>query len=268
MDDILRPGDMKPKSSSAGYEIPFDIVPLPSNGLLYKDGPLAGKDSVEVHYLTAIQEDILTSPNLLSSGKMLDQLVGSVLKDKKIRPEELILGDRNAIIIWLRSTGYGAEYPVGIRCNSCGHEWKHEFDLASLTIRELTEAPDVDGLFSFTMPVLKTKIRFRLLTSGDEMNILKRVEAIQKQQGSSVDHSMSLKMMASICEVDGNRDTLMIKSFVEALPVKDARAFRERVNNLEPGVLMTQDCECPSCGNVTQEVIPVRGNFFWPDSGV
>jgi hypothetical protein len=268
MDEILKSAEIKPKSSNVEYAIPFDIVHLPSAGLLYKDGPLAGKDSVEVHYLTAIQEDILTSPNLLQSGKMLDTLLSSVLKDKAIEPSQLTLGDRNAIIIWLRSTGYGADYPVQLRCGSCGNEHVNEFDIGALSVRELEDAPDADGLFSFELPASKAKIKFRFLTSSDEMNVLKRVEAIQKQQGSSVNHTMSLNMMASIVVVDGEQDQMLIKRFVEGMRVQDARAYRDHINSIEPGILMEQDAECPACGNVSQEVIPIRGNFFWPDSGV
>ena len=268
MDEILKQGEIKPKSSKEEFTIPFDIVPLPSKGLLYRDGPLAGKDTIEVHYLTAIQEDILTSPNLLQSGKMLDALLASVIKDKKIDPTQLVLGDRNAIVIWLRSTGYGAEYPVRIRCGSCGNSWVNEFDLAALEVRQLDIEPDKDGLFSLELPKSKKTIRFCLLTAEDEMNILKRVEAIQKKQGSQVDSSMSLKMMASIVDIEGNTDSMNIKNFVESMHVKDAKEFRDYVNKIEPGVLMTQDCECPACGEVSQEVIPIRGNFFWPDSGV
>lgn len=268
MSEILNKGDIKPKSSNTEFAIPFDTVPLPSKGLLYKDGPLAGVESVEIHYLTAIQEDILTSPNLLSSGLMLDTLIRSVLKDKTIDPSVLTLGDRNAIVIWLRSTGYGAEYPVRIGCGSCGNEWIHEFDLGSLEVRELETLPDADGLFSFDLPRLKSTVKFQILTSQHEADILKRVEAIQKQQGSQTDHSMSLKMVASIVSFDGESDSIQVKNFVENMPVGDARAFREYLNSIEPGILMTQDATCPKCQSVTQEVIPIRGNFFWPDSGV
>ena len=252
MDEILKKADIKPKSSSAEFSITFDVVPLPSKGKLYKEGPLAGVDSVEVQYLTAIQEDILTSPNLLQSGKMLDALLASVLKDKKIDPTKLTLGDRNAIVIWLRSTGYGSDYPVQVRCSSCGNEWVNEFDIGSLEARELEEEPNAEGLFEFTLPGAGNVLTFKFLTSEDEMGILKRVEAIQKKQGSSVDHSMSLKMMASIVAVDGDRDAMTIKMFVESLPVKDARAFMEYVNKTEPGILMDQDVECPACGNVSR----------------
>jgi len=268
MSEILNKGDVKPKSSNTEYAIPFDTVPLPSKGLLYTEGPLVGAESIEVHYLTAIQEDILTSPNLLASGLMLDTLIGSVVKDKSIDPTTLTLGDRNAIVIWLRSTGYGADYQVRLGCGSCGNEWVNEFDLSTLSVRELETLPDKNGLFEFDLPQTKSNVKFRMLTSENENDILKRAEAIQKQQGSSVDHSLSLKMMAAIVEVDGVNDPLETKSFVESMPVRDARAFREYVNSIEPGVLMTQDATCPKCQNVSQEVIPIRGNFFWPDSGV
>lgn len=266
MDDVLNRAQIKPKSSSEEYTIPFDVVHLPSKGLLYKEGPLAGLESVECHYLTAIQEDILTSPNLLSSGKMLDALLTSVLKNKTIDPSKLTLGDRNAIIIWLRSTGYGSDYPVSINCRSCSKDWENNFDLGSLKVRELEIVPNGEGLFELILPQTKAKILFRFITSEDEVMILKRVEAAQKKQGVVVDSSMSLKMMTSIVEVNGSRDPFTIKRFVEFMPVKDSRAFRDYVNNNEPGIIMTQDCECPVCGNISTEVIPIRGNFFWPDA--
>ena len=123
-----------------------------------------------------------------------------------------------------------------------------------------------NGLFDFEMPQTKVKIKFKFLTAEDETAVLKRVEAIQKKQGSPVDNTMSLKMMASIVAIDGETDPMQIKNFVESLPVRDARSFREYVNKNEPGILMEQECECPKCGNIAQEVIPIRGNFFWPDS--
>lgn len=268
MDDVLNRAQIKPKSSNEEYVIPFDVIHLPSKGLLYKDGPLAGVESVECHYLTAIQEDILTSPNLLQSGKMLDVLLSSVLKDKRIDPSKLTLGDRNAIIIWLRSTGYGAEYPVMLGCSDCGKEWENSFDLGALKIRELDISPTEEGYFEFTMPQTKAKILFRFLTSEDEINILRKVEAMQKKQNVQVDASNSLKMMASIVEVNGSRDPITIKRFVEYMPIGDSRAFKDYVNGNEPGVIMSQECECKYCGNISTEVIPIRGNFFWPNTGV
>lgn len=268
MDDILKPAEIKPKSSSnEQFAIPFDIVPLPSRGKLYKTGPLAGQDMIEVHYLTAIEEDILTSPNLLQSGKMLDTLIKSVVKNKTIEPEKLLLGDRNAIMVWLRSTGYGAEYPVKIGCNQCSNEFIKEFDLGSLEVKYLEEEPDSDGHFSFTLPVSRKTITFKLLTSEDELTIIRKVESMQKKMGTPINNTNTLKLMTSVVAVDGNSDPVAIKKFVETMPIKDSKAFREFVNEFEPGIIMKQECVCPQCGNTSQEVIPIRSNFFWPDSG-
>jgi hypothetical protein len=155
---------------------------------------------------------------------------------------------------------------VSINCRNCGKDWENNFDLGELKVRELGIAPTSDGFFELTLPQTKVKILFRFITSEDEVMILKRVEASQRKQGTVVDSSMSLKMMASIVEVNGSRDPFVIKRFVEFMPVRDSRAFREYVNNNEPGVIMSQECECPSCGNISTEVIPIRGNFFWPDA--
>lgn len=268
MDDILKRAEIKPKSSSEDYTIPFDIIHLPSKGLLYKEGTLAGLESIECQYLTAIQEDILTSPNLLSSGKMLDVLLSSVIRDKSINPAKLTLGDRNTIIVWLRSTGYGSDYPAIINCSSCGKDWEHTFDLGSLDIKELEIEPTEEGFFELTLPKTKAKILFRFITSEDEVSIVKKVEASQKKKGTVIDNSLSLRMMASIVEVNGSRDPFTIRRFVESMPVADSKAFREYVNENEPGVILSQECECKNCGNVSTEVIPIRGNFFWPDSGI
>jgi hypothetical protein len=218
--------------------------------------------------MTAIQEDILTSQNLIASGKMLDALLSSVLKDKSIDPSQFTLGDRNAIVIWLRATGYGADYPVMVHCTSCDTEWKKEFDLSSLEIRELEEDPDQEGYFTINLPQTKSVVKFKFITAADEMGIIKKSEAIQRKQGSPVDHTGTLKMTAAIVEVNGSRDPLTIKSFVETMPVKDSRKFRDTLNSMEPGVIMKQECECPACGSVSTEVIPMRSNFFWPDTGV
>lgn len=259
---------MKPKSSTNEYTIPFDVVPLPSGGKLYTSGSLQGRDSVEIQYLTAIQEDILTSPNLIQTGKMFEVLLRSVLRDKTIDPNEFCLGDRNALIIWLRSTGYGSDYPVELVCGSCGAKHEYEFDLGSLESRELEVNSDQDGLFEFKTPVGKKTLKFKFLTAKDEMDILKKVEDYRKKMKSQVDNTLSAKMMKSVVSVDGSSDPFVIKRFVESMPIRDARAFREYVAKMEPGIIMEQEVECPECGSSSKEVIPIRANFFWPDSGV
>lgn len=269
MDEILRPGEMRPASSASSYETPFDVIELPSLGKLYPEGStMFGKNSLEVQYLTAAQEDILTSPNLLQSGKLLEILIKSVLRDKKVDPNDMLLGDRNTIIVWLRSTGYGEDYPVQMTCKECNATYVYEFDLSTLDIRKL-EVDDVqDGLFSYTLPHSKKEVRFNLLTAGDEYTISKTSSSKKLKLGSSIDNSLSMKMTMMIKEIDGNSDRDFIRNFISTMRVKDTHAFRAYVASIEPGVVMEQECQCPTCGYQSQEVVPIRANFFWPDAGV
>jgi hypothetical protein len=260
----MNPADIRPKSSGADSQLPFDVVTLPSRGLLYKEGPLAGKDSVNVYYLTATHEDILTSPNLLQSGKMIDVLLQSVIKEIGVSSGSLLLGDRNAILVWLRSTGYGSDYPVRIRCRNCGESFDHEFNLAELDIKMLDEEPDEDGLFSYVLPVSKKKVRFGLMT-GDDDNTIAKIAENKKVNKIKIDNTLTLKMSYMIKEIDGNKDETFIKQFIEKLPVADSRAFRKNLYSIEPGIIMEQDATCSSCNNTTKEVVPIQPNFFWPD---
>lgn len=264
MDDVLR--DEKNQSSSSSFEIPFDIIELPSKGKLYKGTTLEGMDSIEIHYLTAKEEDILTSPNLIQSGKLLDVLLKSVLKNKKINVEDFLLGDRNTILVWLRTTGYGAEYPVSVQCEHCGHEFVNEFDLSSLDIKELPEDPDDSGVFSCELPIRKNTIKFRLLTAGDEQKIQRKIEDTKKLTKSQVSPASTIRMKFSIVDVDGNSDAAFISNYIDTMPVKDARVFRTRFAEIEPGMIMEQEMTCPSCGERSDESIPIRSNFFWPDT--
>lgn len=269
MDEILRPGEMRPAGSAPSYETPFDVIELPSLGKLYPEGStMYGKSSLEVQYLTAVQEDILTSPNLLQTGKLLEVLIKSVLRDKKVDPNDMLLGDRNTIIVWLRSTGYGEDYPVQMTCKECNSSYVYEFDLSALDIRKL-EAEDVqDGLFSYVLPLCKKEVRFSLMTAADEFNINKTSSNKKLKLGSSIDNSLSMKMALMIKEVAGNTDRDYIRQFISMMRVKDTHAFREYAASIEPGVVMEQECQCPSCGHQSLEVVPIRANFFWPDAGV
>ena len=265
MSDILK-GEMKPKSSTTGMEIPFDVIELPSGGKLYKGTTLEGKSSLEVQYLTAAQEDILTSPNLLQSGKILDVLIKSVLKDKSINPAELLLGDRNMIVTWLRSTGYGEEYIVELSCQSCGHSFENTFDLSTLDVKELEKDPDEDGLFSCKLPVRKNEVKFSLLTSGDELNIMKKIEDRKKITKSQITNASTIRMKYIVKSIDGNSDQMFISNYIDSMPVKDSRFLRKMINELEPGIVMSQLVTCPACGAENMEDIPIRANFFWPDA--
>jgi len=265
MDNVMKPSEMKPRNAPQTFEVPFDVIELPSEGKLYKEGSLAGKSSLEIQYLTAKEEDILTSPNLIQSGKLLDVLLKSVIKDKSVKPSELLLGDRNAIIIWLRATGYGEEYPVQMQCRHCGEKYIANFNLSTFEERKLTEDFDVNGLFSFTFPTSKKTILYKLLAAQDEDDIGLMIEDRKKKTNTKIENTLTLKMKYMIKDVDGITDSGVISQFVDTMSLRDTKAFRKKVYSMEPGLIMEQNCKCSECNEFNLEVMPMRSNFFWPE---
>jgi hypothetical protein len=243
---------------------PFDVVPLPSKGLLYKEGPLAGLEAIEVYYLTAKEEDILTAPNLLRSGKVMDHLLKAVIINKKIDPAQLLLGDRNAILVWLRSTGYGKEYPVPLSCKHCGKTFAYEFDLAELDVRFLDTEPDADGLFAIDLPVSQKTARIKLLTAADDERVDSAVDSRARKLGGT-GNPMTMRLFEHIVEIIG-LDATETRKLIETMPVKDTRTIRKFIAGIEPSVIMRQDATCTQCGELNEEVvIPITPSFFWPD---
>ncbi len=267
MNDQNNTANIRPAGSSTEFVTPFDLVSLPSKGLVYPKGSkLRDVSELEIQYLTATQEDILTSPNLIQNGKMLTTLIKSVLRNKMIDVNEMVLGDRNTILIWLRSTGYGADYPVRVQCPNCGTVYENEFDLAALNIKEIDVTPDDQGQFSYSLPVTKKEIKFRLMTGHDEDSITATIQSRKKKLKSQIDNSLTMKLEKLIQSIDGNEDRNYIRQFVAGMPVKDSRSFREYLLEIEPGVEMIQDAKCTACGEWSEESVPIQANFFWPDS--
>lgn len=268
-DPVFQPEEHANESMSQGTPLeatrPFDIVQLPTKGRLYTEGPLAGRDHVEVYYLTAKEEDILTAPNIIQSGKMLDILLKSVLKDRSIDPAKMYLGDRNTILVWLRSTGYGAEYPATIQCEFCSSHFINTFDLSSLDVRTLDIEPDEDGLFSVQLPATKRIARVQFLTAEADAALDAAIEQRAKKLGSG-GNPMTARLQAYVQEIDGLEPDAK-RGFIEQLPVADARAIRKFIADHEPSVVMKQDAVCTECGKTNQEVtVPVTARFFWPDA--
>jgi hypothetical protein len=152
-------------------------------------------------------------------------------------------------------------------CKECGEKFDNEFDLSTLEERELTEEPDQDGMFSIVLPSGK-KIRFTLLKAKDELAIIKKAEEIKKKIGGNVDKTASITLKSAIKEVDGDGNLSTISNFVDSMSARDIRAFKTYMESIEPGILMSQEATCIHCGETNKEVIPIRENFFWPDSRI
>ena len=235
---------------------PYDLIPLPSEGKLYS----LGKKNVKLAYLTTADENILTSPNLVNSGDFLEILINRKLLEPTLRYKDLLPGDRNAIMIWLRATGYGEMYPVTIYDND-GEAFDTEVNLSELKTVKLTVDPDEDGLYTFVLPVSKNKVRFKLLTIG-EMEELEAEAESRKDDFINSDSTMMLE--AQIVSINDNKDRAFISNYVENMRVLDAKKLREYMGEIYCGIDMNISVKTPK-GDTVNTFLPLTTKFFWPD---
>jgi hypothetical protein len=252
-----------------GLEIPHEVVPLPSNGKVYpQDSSLYNCDSVEVKAMTAREEDILTSRALLKKGTVITELIKSCMVDKSFNPLDLISGDRNALMVAIRITGYGPEYSVEMECPECGVKSPHDFDLSSLPIKRLEVEPVLPGtnLFEFKLPRTGKVVKFKFMTGRDEEEMMVMNEK-QKKLGIPVDNNVTTNLLYAIQSIEGVQDRSAIASFVKAIPAADSLALRNYMRDNEPGITMRQDTVCNACGHTEEVNMPLGVSFLWPSAG-
>ena len=249
----------------AQYKFPTEVVNLPSKGKLYsKDNPLS-KGEVELKYMTAKEEDILTSINLIRKGIVLDKVLESIIVDKKIKVDDLLVGDKNGLIIAARILGYGKNYDVTAACSDCGETSTLDVDCTLLKDKELSD--DIkENKFSITLPATKVTLEFKLITSGEEKKVEKDVEAMKKIQ-PDIDYSNSFKFKRMITSIDGDTTQSVINDFVDnKFLALDSLEFRKNLNKINPGVDMSYPFECPHCSHTQEVVVPLGTGFFWPNA--
>jgi hypothetical protein len=250
------------------FEVPVESVPLPSMGVVYSsDSPLFRQETIDIRAMTAKEEDILTSRALIKKGTVITHLLKSCMINKQVDPDEMLSGDRNAIMTAVRITGYGAEYAVEVECPACGEKSKQAFDLAQLPIRRLNINPVAEGanLFEFMLPVSKKRIRFKFLTGADEAE-LATVQERKKKQGMSTDNLVTQRLMFSIQSIDNITDKTKISMFIRNMPARDSLELRKFIDANEPGIEMKSWMDCPSCLDHSEVRLPIGAAFFWPDS--
>lgn len=255
--------------SDFGLDIPVETVPLPSNGLVYPaDTTLHGRETVDIKAMTAREEDILTSKAYLKKGTVITELIRSCLLDKSIDPRDLLTGDRNALMVAIRITGYGAEYDAEIECPECSAKAPHRFELTALPIKRLAISPTGMGnnLFEFLLPYSKKIVKFRFLTGRDEEEILATSEK-QKKLGLSNESTVTTSLLYSIVSIDGIEDRAKIAAFIKMMPARDSLALRNYIRDNEPGIQMKQETSCPACGHSEEVNMPLGVTFLWPSSG-
>jgi hypothetical protein len=246
----------------AELKIPTELVSLPSKGLLYPSTSPLAKGQIEMSYMTAKHEDILTNVNYIRQGTVIDKLLQALIVTP-IDYNELLVGDKNAILIAARVLGYGKEYTF----NYGGKEYT--VDLSLLEDKEVDEKLFKPGAneFAFTLPHSGNTITFKILTHGDEQKIEAEIKGLQKiNPNNTTDVTTRLKYM--ITSVEGKREQKDIRDFVDNyLIAKDARSIREYYNKVSPDInLKYYPQEMDYVGEGIN--IPISINFFWPDAGV
>jgi hypothetical protein len=236
--------------------IPTEVIELPSKGLVYSELSPLSSGKIEMKYMTAREEDILTNQSLIQKGTVLDELMKSMIVSK-INYDELIIGDKNAIMVAARVLGYGKDYTF----NYLGEEYT--IDLSKIDNKPFDESLITKGTneFTFTLPTSGVIITFKILTHGDEKKINTELEGLKKiNKNLSPELSTRLKYM--ITSINGDKDVKIIREFVDNhLLARDSRALREHIKNIQPDVDMkfnTNDGE--------EAVIPINLSFFWPDA--
>ena len=236
-------------------KFPTEMVDLPSKGLLYpEDSPLRA-GTIEMKYMTAREEDILTNSNYIQQGIVLDKLLESLIVTK-INFKDLLVGDKNSILIASRILGYGQDYEFEMNGKI------YQVDLTTLKDKELPS--DVDYTngndFSFTLPASKNEITFKLLSHGDELAIEQELKGLKKiNPNGSPELSTRLKYI--ITSINGDRERKTVREFVDnQLLARDSRALRQEVKRISPDIDLTIQ------GDGGEDIaIPITLNFFWPD---
>tara|TARA_B100000683_G_scaffold277166_1_gene334191 strand:- start:1058 stop:1891 length:834 start_codon:yes stop_codon:yes gene_type:complete len=246
-----------------------DFVELPSKGLYYPVGhPLQGKEVVEIRYMTARDEDILTSPTLLKKGLALDKFVQNILVDQSIRVDDLLLGDKSAIMIAARITGYGPEYEVKVTCPECDSESENVFDISEYEKYYTSGESEhftllEDGTFSAILPLSQQEVVVRMITSKDERRITKLTETKTKNNLAESPTTDTLKTF--IVSIDGVTRAGELEQMIMNLPARDSLFLRKNYGKLVPKVDMVENFECIYCGTETALEVPLEAGFFWPE---
>jgi hypothetical protein len=243
------------------HKFPTETIELPSKGLIYpEDNPLSS-GTIEMKYMTAKEEDILSNQSYIANGTVIDKLLKSLIVSK-INYQDLIVGDKNAIMVAARVLGYGKDYEFQLKDETVS------IDLSTLENKEFDEKSIQRGIneFSFTLPNAGTLITYKLLTHKDEMAIEAELRGLKKKN-KNASHDVSTRMKYMVLSVNGDDEKKTIREFVDVyFLASDARAFRKHVTLVQPDVDLKVSVE--TSDGMEDVEVPITVNFFWPDAAI
>ena len=243
-------------------KFPSEMIDLPSEGRLYPEEHPCSNGKIEVKYMTAKEEDILTSQNLIKKGLVIDTLLDSLILTKDVKVNDLFLGDKNAIMVAARVLAYGPEYSCTIDNPNTGGKIEHTFNLADCAYKKL---PDnvTENKFEIDLPISKKKVCFKILTGKEEDSIQKDIQSSQKV-GSQIPPELTTRLRYSILSVDGDETASVINNFAQNMLARDSMHLRKEMRNATPDILLEQEIMIE--GESVKVDIPMTVGFFWPES--
>ena len=246
------------------YVVPTELVDIPSKGKFYPpEHPLHNKDQIEIRHMTAKDEDILVNQSYLKKGVAIDKLLESVILDKSIKISQLLVGDKNALVIAARITGYGPEYEAKVACPSCGNVEEKDFDLEEAKVyNEATEEATENGTFLITLPKTGAVVEVRPLTGLDEAKIVSSNSTRKKNRMQPLGLTDQMKMYVQSVMIDSH--PVSVSEFIDNMPAIDSRYLRTQYKNTLPNVELAQHFDCSNCGYEQVLEVPFTTDFFWP----
>jgi len=237
----------------------FDTVRLPSKGVFYKNKI----SEVVVEYLTSKDEDILTTPALIENNTLIDVLIKNKLKSKGLEVEEMLAGDKNAILVFLRASSYGKNYEVIVSDPYGGNSFPAKVDLTKLKYKDITILPDENLHFSVELPMRKKWVKFKLITDNELKRIVKQAETKKDATGQPFLELLSMRLKAAIVSIDGKTDRAYISKFVDAMPALDSLTLRRKIDEVTPDVDFKYEFISPS-GYQFEASVSMGVDFFFP----
>jgi len=252
------------------FVVPTEFVELPSGGRFYSENhPLHGQSTIEIKQMTAKEEDILTSRTLLKNGVAIDRVIQSLITDKRVNSDSLLVGDRNAILIAARVSGYGNDYNTTVNCPACAASQEYSFDLNDAHIHTgnddsaLSLTSNGDGTFTTTLPRTRVEVTFRLLNGNDEKAMVSQAENARKR--NRPEQSVTSQIRSMVVSVNGDESSQALNYLIDNVPSLDARHLRACYKAAAPNVDLTQFFSCEECGHEQEMEVPLTADFFWPD---
>jgi hypothetical protein len=245
------------------------MISLPSQGKVYPETNPLSSGKIEMKYMTAREEDILTSQNLIRQGIVLEKLMQSMIVSP-INYNDLVIGDKNAIMVAARILGYGKDYSASVDCPKCEASNPIEIDLTQLPEKSIPEDAKMisPGVFEFMLPQSKRVIHFKLINTGLDKQITRDLEATKKANKSStaIDRELTTRLKNIIVSVDGESDKKFISNFVDnELFAMDSRAFRTYMKEVAPDTTFAVNFICSECDHEEEAYgFSIDTNFFWP----